>query len=228
MKVAVLIPHRPDNGRRDEVWAYVRSRWANESPDFKIVEGQHADGPFNRSKAINAAAKKAGKFDIAIIADSDSFVGKPQIDAAIELAARTDQMVLAYDRFCYVNVEMSNQIMAGFAGNWYSGVEWTMTGTCSSMVIVSRKLWLEAEGFDEGYVGWGGEDIAFSHKAQTFGNGLHRIPGEVWHLWHPPAVHADNDTWVPRCERYARASYKPDEMRALMAELKAEDAAARG
>lgn len=225
MKVVVLVPRRADNGRRDDVWSYVRSRWADEQPTFKVVEGLHDDGgPFNRSKAINAAAKKAGKWDVAIIADSDSFVGPPQIEAAVETAARTGQMTLAYDRFCYLNFEMSNQIMAGFNGNWYAGVEWTMPGTCSSMVVVPRKVWDQAEGFDEGFVGWGGDDIGASHKFQTFGNGLQRIPGEVWHLWHPPAVHADNDTWVPRCERYAKASYNPDAMRALMADLKAEAA----
>lgn len=225
MKVVILVPRRADNDRRDQLWEYVRSRWETEQPAWTIHEGHHDDGPFNRSKAVNRAAADAGDWDIAIVADSDSFVGKPQIDAAVETCARTGQMTLAYDRFCYLSRQMSDAIMSGWLGDWYPGVEWYLPGSCSSMVVVTKPVWDESEGFDEGFVGWGGEDIGASHKFQTFGGGLQRIKGEVWHLWHPPAVHASNDVWVPRCERYALASYDRDKMKALMAELKAEVAA---
>lgn len=172
--------------------------------------------------AINFASELAGNWDIAIVADSDSFVGAEQIDAAVATCTQTGQMTLAYDRFAYLSHDMTDRIMGGFRGNWWDGVEWYLPGSCSSMVVVTRDVWDAAEGFDEGFIGWGGEDVAFSHKAQTFGGGLQRIKGEVWHLWHAPAVHANNDVWVPRCERYARASYDRDAMRTLMAELKAE------
>lgn len=227
MKVVILVPRRADNGRRDQLWQYVQNRWVNEQPDWQIHEGVHAveEGPFNRSMAINRAATAAREWDVAIIADSDSFVGKDQIEAAVELSVRHGQMALAYDRFAYLSHHMSDAIMSGYNGDWWAGVEWYLPGSCSSMVVVTRPVWDEAEGFDEGFVGWGGEDVAFSHKAQTFGGGLQRVPGAVWHLWHPPAVHASNDVWVPRCERYAEVSYNPPAMRALMAELKAEVAA---
>lgn len=222
MKVVILIPRRADNGRRDQIWAWVKARWQTEQPEWKIFEGVHNDGPFNRSLAINRAAKKAGKWDVAIIADSDSFVGKPSIDAAVSLCVKSGQMTLAYDRFCYLSFEMSNAVMAGYQGDWYPGVEWYMPGTCSSMVVVTRKIWDEAEGFDEGFIGWGMEDVAASHKFQTFGGGLQRVHGECWHLHHPTAPHTHDDTNVPRMERYSKASYDVDKMRALIAELKAD------
>lgn len=222
MNVVVLVPRRDDGGRRDQLWAYVRNRWQTEHPEWGIHEGHHDDGPFNRSAAINRAAESAGVWDVGIIADSDSFVGPDQIDAAVETCARTGQMTLAYDRFAYLSHAMSNAVMTGYTGSWWDGVEWYLPGSCSSMVVVARPVWDESEGFDEGFVGWGGEDIGASHKFQTFGGGLQRIKGEVWHLWHPPAVHANNDIWVPRCERYALASYDREKMLALMADLKAE------
>lgn len=223
MRVVVLVPRRADHGRRDDIWLWVRDRWIRERPDFKIVVGSHeGKAPFNRSLAINRAATKAKDWDVAIIADADSFVSIEQIDAAVKVCADTGQMTLAYDRFVYLSRAMSDQIMAGFDGNWWSGVEWTMPGTCSSMVVVTRAVWGEAEGFDEGFdTGWGADDIAASHKFQTFGGGLQRIPGEVWHLWHSPAVHGDQEAWVPRMNRYAEASYDKVKMGALIAELKA-------
>lgn len=216
MNVSILVPRRSDGGRRDNLWAWVKARWERDHPDWPVREGHHDDGPFNRSAAINQAARDAGDFDIAIVADSDSFVGHSQIEAAVDTCAATGQMTLAYDRFAYLSRAMSDQIMSGFEGDWTAGVEWALPGTCSSMVIVTRAVWDESEGFDEGFVGWGGEDIAFSHKAQTFGGGLQRVPGFLWHLWHPPAVHASNDVWVPRCEEYAAVSYDPEAMHALM------------
>lgn len=220
MNVAVLVPRRADHGRRDQIWAWVKNRWETERPDWQLVEGHHYDGPFNRSAAINQAARDAGDFDLAIIADSDSFVGPEQIAAAVATCARTGQMTLAYDRFCYLNHKMSDDVMDGFLGDWYKGVEWYMPGTCSSMVLVTRAVWDEAEGFDEGFIGWGFEDVAFSHKAQTFGEGLQRIPGDLWHLHHAPAPHTHTQVNVPRVERYAEASYDRQKMHALIDELR--------
>jgi hypothetical protein len=223
MRVVVLVPRRSDNGRRDELWQWIRDRWTREHLDFQIFVGSHeGEQPFNRSLAINRAAAHAGTWDVAIIADADSFCSTEQIDAAIKVCADTGQMTLAYDRWVCLNHEMTNQIMAGYIGDWYPGVEFTMTGTCSSMVVVTRDVWDECEGFDEGFDrGWSCEDIAFSHAAQTFGGGLQRVPGEVWHMNHPSAPRLDVAYHVARSELYAQASYDKVKMRALIAELKA-------
>lgn len=222
MRVVVLVPRRADNGRRDEVWAWVKARWETEHPDWPVIEGHHRSGPFNRSAAINTASRnrKVGSWDIGIIADSDSFVSKDQIELAVETAAETGQMTLAYERFVYLSRAMSDAVMAGFVGNWWAGAEWTMPGTCSSMVVVTRKLWKETGGFDERFESWGGEDVAFSHAAQTFGGGLQRVAGDVWHLNHPTAPHDNNDANMPLMERYGQASYDVKKMRALLAERK--------
>lgn len=219
VRVVVLVPRRSDGGRRDHVWAWVRDWWAREHPDWPVYEGHHDTGPFNRSAAINHANRLANPWDIAIIADSDSFVGPAQINTAVEGAYETGQMWLAYDRFMYLSRAMSDRIMDGYQGAWEPGVEWSMTGTCSSMVVVRKDVWALAGGFDEGFVGWGGDDIGASHAFQTFGGGLQRAPGPVWHLWHSPAIHAPTETWVPRAERYHAAAYDRDAMRALLVEL---------
>ena len=57
-------------------------------PDYRVVEGEHTEGPFNRSAAINAAAKLAGNWDVAVIADADTWVPYAQLDEAVRLARR--------------------------------------------------------------------------------------------------------------------------------------------
>lgn len=225
MRVVSLVPRRADNGRRDAVWAWVRDRWEREHPSWSIFEGDHDDGgPFNRSAAINTAAELAGEWDIAIVADSDSFVGPEQLAQAVELADEWGQMTLAYDNFQYLSRAMSDAVMSGYLGNWWEGVEWSMPGSCSSMVVVPRALWDEARGFDAGFVGWGMEDVAASHAFQTFGDGLQRVPGDVWHLHHPTQQRMDADHLrnVDRLRLYADASYHKPAMRMLIDRLRDE------
>lgn len=218
MRVIVAVPRRADGGHRDRVWNWLRDRWEAEHPDWPVIEGHHHVGPFNRSAAINRAA--SGPWDVMIIADADSFVSSEQAVAAAEMAARTGQVTFAYDQFAYLSRKMSDRVMGGYLGDWWPGVEWTMTGTCSSMVAVPRRPWDECGGADEGFdTGWGGEDIALSLMLQTFGGGMHRIPGAVWHLWHAPAPRT-HDGWPERIKRYADAAYDRAAMRALIDELR--------
>lgn len=224
MRVVVLVPRRSDGGgRRDHVWAWLQERWAREWPDFAVYEGHHNEGPFNRSAALNRAAREAGSWDVAILADADSFVGRDQIEAAIDKALGTGAMVIAYERYCYLGRQMSDRVMDGWTGNWWPGVEFTMTNTCSNMNVVTRKLWNATGGFDEGFVGWGFEDCAFSVACSALG-GRARVPGEMWHLWHQPSQENDKRSpeWqanLARLNLYSATEEDPKKVRALLDEL---------
>ncbi len=223
MKVAVFVPRRADGGRRDQVWAFVRARWESEHPTWAIHEGHHDEGPFNRSAAVNSAATAAGDWDVAVITDSDSFAGVDQVDRCVAQVSRTGRIGFAYDRFCYLNRPGSDLVMDGHRGAWEPHVEWTMTGTCSSLVVVRRDLWDRVGGFDEGFIGWGMEDVAFSVCCQVLGGPPVRSPGPVWHLWHEPS-HANGNTPtyhanVARLKRYEDCNWQADRVTALLAEI---------
>jgi hypothetical protein len=225
VRVIFAVPYRSDDGgRRDRIWDWVRNRLEELHSDWPIFVGEHTDGEFNRSAAINTAARDGGDWDVMVISDADSFVDGDQLRRAVDLCHQHEQVTFAYDRFAYLNKRMSDLVLNGFTDNWWPGVEWTMTNTCSSMVCVPRKPWDESGGADEGFVGWGGEDIAISHMLQTFGNGMKRVNGEVWHLWHPTAARGHPDAWSKRIDRYARASYDRTKMKRLISNLRREDA----
>lgn len=85
----VLVPWRADNGQRSDIWAYTRKQiWGLRHPGWPIVEGVAPDGPFNRSAAINAAAETAGDWDVAVIADSDTFTERRSLLRAVDAAVR--------------------------------------------------------------------------------------------------------------------------------------------
>lgn len=220
MRVVILVPRRADNGRRDQLWVYVRSRWETEQPDWPIYEGYHDTGPFNRSAAINTAATAAGDWDVAVVADADSFVGTDQIAAAVSRAAKSGQMVIAFEWWNALNEAMSDQIISGYSGYWESGMIASVQGTCSSMLAVPRPLWNDVGGFDEGMIGWGAEDVAFWRACEALGGGTQRVAGVCWHLWHPSADRPHIGENIARVERYGAAANDPVAMRALIAELK--------
>jgi GT2 family glycosyltransferase len=198
----------------------VRARWTG----WDVHEGHHTEGPFNRSAAINQASRSAGDWDVAVIADSDSFVGYEQLQQAIDGAERTGQLWLAYDVFMSLDKPMTDRILAGYTGPWEPGVELRLEGTCSSVLCVPRALWDRVGGFDEGFVGWGAEDVAFWVATDALGGGFHRVPGPVWHLWHdksPDTLEASEHRkagWA-RLDRYGQCERDPVKVAALLAEL---------
>lgn len=204
--VVILVPRRAGVPERDEAWAWILERWRRELPDVPVFIGTHDDeGPFNRSVAVNEAARDAGDWKVAVIADADSFCGTDQVIAAVNTAARTGLMTIAFTRFCYLSQEGSQRVMGGFVGSWERLIHHKFRGGCSSMLAVRRDLWDRVDGFDERFSGWGEEDVAFSIACQTYGprrtdpgltkeqlrGAFHRLPGDCWHLWHPTQENAD-------------------------------------
>jgi hypothetical protein len=235
VKAVILVPRRDDNGPRDELWSWCRAWWEREQSHMPIIEGYHTEGLFNRSAAVNRAAGLAGEWDVAVIIDADVICDAERVKQAVELAHRTGKMVLPHDARKDLNPAGSIQVRAGYAGRWDRFVRHvysTANGhpSVSSVVVVPRRLWDEIGGFDESFRGWGYEDTAFAAAAETFG-GIVRMPGEVWHLWHPTATEGKRGTesWSrnsAKGQRYRAAIGDRDAIRALQAEGVTEFAAA--
>ncbi len=219
MKVRVAVPRRPDGGRRDELWAFCRSWWGERFPDWEIVCAD-VEGVFNRGAAINRAAE--GEWDVLVVLDADVVAEAPQVAEAVERAASTGRLTLAYDNYAALDRSMSNRVLSGFNGQWVSRPSPVAKSHCSSIVVVARQLWEAIGGFDERCTGWGYDDTILTHVARVLCGGIERVPGTVYHLWHPPSPHANiND---PGCRAAAAlaqryfATYEPDEVKDLVVE----------
>ena len=86
MNTVILVPRRDDNGYRDELWAWTRGWWEREQSHMPIIEGYHTEGLFNRSAAINTAAKIAGDWDVAVIIDADVICSPDRVKEAVTVA----------------------------------------------------------------------------------------------------------------------------------------------
>lgn len=177
---ALLVPRRADGGQRDRVWKFLKGHW--EQLGWPIYEGHQDDGPFNCARALNLAAKQ-GPWDIAVIAGSDLYVSLNQVRAAVGKASRTGNLVHAHDHFYALSQEATERVLKGDEPETWMA-EWDEPMIGNGPVAITRELWEEVGGYDEGFVGWGYEDVAFRFLCERAA-GEAWVPGPNFHLWHP-------------------------------------------
>lgn len=227
MNVVTLVPRRADGGHRDRLWRFCRDRWVSQHPDWPIFEGVSPEGPFNRSAAVNDAARKAGAWDVAVIIDSDVIANPQAAETAAEIAFATDRLVVSHDDRVMLNKVGTEKVLAGFDGPWRTRqlVETVFTDSVSCCIAVSRKLWGLVGGFDERFVGWNAEDSAFEIACVTFsGKPYVRLSSELFHLHHELAPEARSKSNPllqankARLQRYREAFGDVAAVRALLDE----------
>lgn len=224
MNVVILCPRRPDGGHRDRLWAHCKALW-EERHGWLIVEGEHLEGPFNRSKAINDAVDRAGVWDVALIVDADVICAPGSVQAAVEIAAKTDQLVVAHDERIMLNQRGTEKILDGFKGSWRdrSMVEKVWLDSVSCAIAMSHPLWEMAGPFDELFVGWGREDTAFRIACEVETGPIVKVCGETFHMWHPLAPETRQSNPLrqaneKRHQAYVAARGDRDRVRALRME----------
>jgi len=231
MNAVVLVPRRADP-ERDAIWDWVRRFWALQV-GLPIFEGWHDadEGPFNRSAAINRAAAEAGDWDVAVVIDADVVLYHKMVTGAVDKVVRTGGPVLAYTERHQLTRQGSPYVLASDPGRvdlrvaprtWRRWTRARLRGACSSANVVTRGLWETVGGFDEEFVGWGYEDIAFRVACETMSEvEMFKIPGVLFHIWH--TVSEGNQPAAPtmvankeRCDRYLAARWDTEAMRRLL------------
>lgn len=212
MRTVVLVPRRDGKADRDRLWAFTRAWWT-EHVQLPIVEGHHlaTEGPFNRATAINRAAHadEAGDWDVAVIIDSDVLCDGGQVHAAVRCAHRTGAMTVGFTERLHLNGGGTAKVLAGYAGNWRPFARVVAMESVSSCVAVRRDLWDRVGGFDEAFVGWGWEDVAFRiHAEAEAAMPVVRIGGQLWHLHHVVSAGNNRDEPTFQANEARGAAYK--------------------
>lgn len=182
MNVRVCVPYRPGDPHRDIVYGFTRACW--EAFGFDVHIGD-SDGDWNPAQARNRAA--AGDWDVALFVDADVIVADAaQVRDACKIAAASGSYVAPYDRLCWLAEAETARVLAGAPATRESAYH-AVRGWLMAFVI-GRALWDRVGGFDEAYGQRDGEDVSFFNQARDEG-GLSRIPGDAFHLYHPPRPH---------------------------------------
>lgn len=211
MKVVILVPRRPDNGRRDQIWLWVKDWLTTHHPDWPIYEGVHNGDIFSMATARNNAARAAGDWDVAVIVDADTIAHPEAVEAAVTYAYHSRKLIAAGDVRIRCDETSSDRILNG--GLWFVRPEGTVHpkdgvikemcyGEPSSGVLaISRPLWDDTGGYVESLKGYGAEDLVFITQCCIVGDGIDWIRNNtLLHLWHPRTPLTDDtrhnhDVW---------------------------------
>jgi hypothetical protein len=198
MRAVILVPRRADGGRRDALWEFTRAWLTRNHPDYDLFEGASPDGPFNRGAAINAAARAAGDWDVAVVHDGDNFLNPRRLVEAIGLAHSTGIAHIAHSTYLYLPKDSSDEILANPAGPWWPDLQindanpnvdrerynrYAIHRHVSGVVAIPKRVWAATNGFAE-LTGWGSEDSLHIVMCNALGGGVRWVPGACFHLWH--------------------------------------------
>ena len=165
-----------------------------------------AERSYCRSATFNAGAATA-RGPILILHDNDMLV--PERYAA-EVVSRVRQGWNFVDpkRFIfYVNEDDTRRFFGGgvLRREFATTVAQNLRG---GSVAATAPAFFAIGGFDEDFVGWGGEDLEFWERASAYGGACAFGHLPLIHLWHPPQKgKAQPD--APSVERYSRVRSIP-------------------
>jgi hypothetical protein len=211
--LSYLITYRESDSseRRDNVLAVLR--WLAQWPEIEVVVIEqdsvprlerdllqtkggvglaYNPGAFNKAWGLNVAARMA-RGPLLALGDADLIVPRA-LPAAAERCS-PGHAVKPYRSMVDLTAEESARVRAGewtFAPPRATGAPKNREGQGEQVVfagglfVIHRDAYLQLGGFDERFVGWGGEDDAMTVKLRRAGIALSEIGDEpALHLWHP-------------------------------------------
>ncbi|WP_066071263.1 glycosyltransferase family 2 protein [Neobacillus soli] len=224
--VSIIIPFQTDHGPREEAFEWLKRYYAAVMPDAELCLGVYNGSEFNKSKAVNRAAKMATK-DIFVIADADIVYDPRIILKAIELLKEA-AWVVPFTEIYDIPMEATKYLLRK-QPKWplRVGIEecnkanWIYEGFAGKLNVIPRANFEAVGGFDERFVGWGGEDDAFSHSVNTLCGQFVNCDAKIFHLWHPASHYVTNPNGEANkrlLKRYISASGNKNKMAKLMNE----------
>lgn len=170
---------------------------------------------YNRAWTLNAGTA-AARGRIVILHDNDILV--PARYAA-EAVARVGEgwQFLDLKRFTFYLDEAETQ-------RWFRDERATQPGVAiqnlqGASIVAEREAYLAIGGFDQEFVGWGGEDNEFWERATTTGRTYQFAYLPFLHLWHAPQKGKLQGAEAPALKRYyeLRAIAPEERIRRLLA-----------
>jgi hypothetical protein len=149
----------------------------------------HTNGPFERGRALNIGAGVA-LYERILWKDNDLLLSRSFVDTAqAEMSNRKLENLLPYTEIGYLGRDDTLGIFEGRRSADSCRPQKVLKGgrdVCGGAALVCADFLQRHGGIPEGFLGWGGEDNAWMHKAALLGrNGVtNRVDQKLFHLHH--------------------------------------------
>lgn len=200
--ISFIIPFRSDGTReREYSFAFLTDWLEYEFDGEEIIIADQPGEVFSRAGSRNTGAEIATG-DTLVFMDADSWVSAEQLWEGINVCGRTTHACWDFPYNVYYSLSRSGT-EEFFDGDLNCDYEYVFPGadpvdrppSVGGCVVVSRHAFDTVHGYDETFFGWGFEDRAFALSLETLCGPVIRVPGPLYHLWHP----------APEEERFSQA-----------------------
>ena len=169
MNPHVCIPFRPADPERIANLACTVRQW--EGLHWPVHLGDHEGESFCRGMAINAAAREAtdAGADVLIVSDSELLLDNAnQAVQGAEAALRDNAYVVCFSFMRALGQQGTDAMRKGRHWQKADVIEniALIWGNCFA---IPTELFWKVCGFDDRFLGWGAEDLAFLVSASTMG-----------------------------------------------------------
>jgi predicted glycosyltransferase involved in capsule biosynthesis len=172
-KVYIVVPWR-ETQSRIKAFDLIMNRYKSIVEESNIITADCGSKIFNLSASRNLGLKKAFEAgaDVVVLSDADVFVSTDALIESINHSLENSVITNPYTFFSELTKEstdmfFSNEISCINDKNWIKPTPTITNGVVSKLNPVSginvipRTVWDQIGGFDENFVGWGYEDIAY-------------------------------------------------------------------
>ena len=194
--ISFLIPVGGGNPTRDRAADFVIRRLCLQFPNDEVCVGTNSDEPFNRSKARNDAFRQATG-DVLVVCDSDTILPEKQIRLGASMLLAGAPWVCPFTRYQPLDeseteiILKSPPFMEFKEPNRKHANEHRLASRGVQMLL--RSDWEKCGGYDERFIGWGGEDRAAKQSYRSVLGEPVSIHGYSLHLWHSRNIYDDNN-----------------------------------
>lgn len=193
-ELSIAVPWRTDSSRRREaIFEWNMDRLQRIVPEVEIVLGDIESPIFSYSAARNVAVSQAeGKY--ILILDSDVVLDASSIQEGVRRLQNGANWVVPYQTYHVLNDEYSDTILNQPTDLPLSTKPRSHISSRSTAgaVMLQRDDFIKVGGYDERFMGWGYEHMAFCEALGSVVGQFQRCKGTAQHLWHdPPAQPAE-------------------------------------
>jgi len=148
-------------------------------------------GAFNKGWGFNVAARQVER-GLLLFLDADLLLAPRAVLQAVRLCRSRVVAANPFDRLIDLDATESQELCSGAQAVDFSRADGRTTrrdnevlNFCGGAFVMRRDAFIALGGFDERFLGWGGEDDAMAAKLRRSGQVLGQVEGSTaLHLWH--------------------------------------------
>ncbi len=225
--ITIIIPFNSKDPYRQQALKYIQKFYKTQFPNANIILATEGNELYSKSVAINRAARKSTTRYLAII-DGDILCPREQILAGLILLNQFS-LVIPYTDVIDLSRQASQKLYSDSLELKTAATKFgkkrnsKKTMPVGGINLIKKSCFMKVKGFDERYIGWGGEDDAFVASCNTLCGPSKRITGPIYHLWHPTPRHNGNPNYNNNYRytvEYFKAYNNKEKMKEILAKRK--------